>query len=104
MVIDGLNNTSSANSANNNRARTAEQNSDNNRTSAESPAARSTEGQVSISAAATRLAELEQNIAASDEVDNDRVAALRGAIESGSFQINAERIAERFLEQDDLFA
>jgi len=40
----------------------------------------------------------------SSGVDNERVARVKAAIESGSYQIDNERIADRMLQLDDLMS
>ena len=57
---------------------------------------------VVLSQEAQRLNRLQANISQSPDVDVERVAALKLAIASGRFEINAERIAENLLKQDDL--
>ncbi len=59
---------------------------------------------VSLSSEAQILARLEAKINAASDVDSDRIAAIRQAIENGTYEINAERIAGRMLDQDDLLA
>ncbi len=59
--------------------------------------------EVSLSSQAQTLNRLESSIQTVDDVDSDRVAAIQKAIADGSFEINAERIAENMLSQDELF-
>jgi negative regulator of flagellin synthesis FlgM len=57
---------------------------------------------VVLSQEAQRINRLQANINSSPDVDSERVAALKLAIASGRFEVNAERIAENMLKQDDL--
>jgi len=52
---------------------------------------------VSLTDTAARLRSLEASLAEMPEVDNERVAAIQQAIEDGSYQVNAERIADKIL-------
>ena len=58
---------------------------------------------VSLSPQAQQIGRLESSIHAAPDVDSDKVAALRQAIADGSYQIDAESIAQRMLDQDQLF-
>ncbi|BFM06677.1 flagellar biosynthesis anti-sigma factor FlgM [Halioxenophilus aromaticivorans] len=62
------------------------------------------EGRVSISPEANRLARLEANINAAPDVDSQRVEDIKRAISDGSYQVDAEAIAGKLLDQDDFFA
>ncbi len=53
--------------------------------------------EVSVSSLAATLAQVEQQMNATPEVDHRKVAELRAAIQSGSFRIHPERIAEKLL-------
>lgn len=57
---------------------------------------------VQLSEAAKALQNVEKKLADTPEVDSDHVAKLKQDIESGNYQINAERIAEKFLNIDNL--
>lgn len=57
---------------------------------------------VVLSQEAQSLGRLEDKINALPEVNSERVAEIRQAIAEGRFQINAERIAENLLIQDEL--
>lgn len=59
---------------------------------------------VSLSSEAQILARLEAKINAASDVDSDRIAVIKQAIENGTYEINAEHIAGRMLDQDDLLA
>ena len=53
---------------------------------------------VSFSNEGATLAEAEQAVAELPVVDNQRVEDIRQAIANGSFEIDAERIAQRMLD------
>lgn len=59
---------------------------------------------VSLSQEAQTLARLEAKISANGDTDSDRVAAIKQAIAEGSFEVNAERIAGKMLDQDNLLS
>jgi len=59
---------------------------------------------VSLSQEAQTLARLEAKINAAGDLDNDRVTAIKQAIAEGSFEVNAERIAGKMLDQDNLLS
>ncbi len=59
--------------------------------------------EVSLSSQAQTLNRLESNLQTSNEIDSDRVAEIKKAIADGTFEINAEKIADRMLAQDELF-
>jgi negative regulator of flagellin synthesis FlgM len=54
-------------------------------------------GRIEISALSSRLSSLEAELAASPEFDQGRVDAIKEAIRSGQFRINAEAIADKLL-------
>lgn len=86
------------------RARTNEQNSSaklgGNSSDAQSP---SNKGDtVNLSNAAQTLQNVEKELASTPEVDSKRVERLKQEIDSGSYQINAERVAEKMLNFDNL--
>lgn len=62
------------------------------------------EGKVSISPEANRLHQLEAKIHSAEDVDSQRVAEIQRAISEGSYQVDAESVAGKLLDQDDLFA
>ncbi|MDN3639967.1 flagellar biosynthesis anti-sigma factor FlgM [Simiduia curdlanivorans] len=57
---------------------------------------------VQLSDQAHSLKRLEDNIAAAPAVNEDKVAALRAAIADGSYQINANSIAEKMLASEGI--
>ena len=59
---------------------------------------------VVLSAEAQNLTRLQTKISSLPDVNMDRVAAIRLAIAEGRFEINAERIAENMLKQDELLS
>lgn len=56
-----------------------------------------TDGNVKLSAEAQSLKQLETQLKAAPDVDSDKVNALRAAVADGSYQVNAERVAEKLL-------
>lgn len=58
---------------------------------------------VELSQAAKAITELEAKIASVSDVDASRVASLKQAIADGSYYIDADSIASKILESDDLF-
>lgn len=103
MVIDQLGQLSQSTTT---RARTSEQNSSTAKNgSAPVPAAApSNKGDtVQLSEAAKALQNVESKLANTPEVDSARIEQLKQDIESGNYQINAERVAEKFLSLDNLF-
>jgi negative regulator of flagellin synthesis FlgM len=57
---------------------------------------------VVLSQEAQSLGRLEEKINNLPEVNSERVAEIRQAIAEGRFEVNAQRIAENMLNQDDL--
>jgi negative regulator of flagellin synthesis FlgM len=57
----------------------------------------STADRVSLTGEALRLRELEAEISSQPVDDSQRVNAIRNAIENGTYTVNPERIAEKFL-------
>lgn len=57
---------------------------------------------VVLSQEAQNLNRLQAKISNMPDVDMNRVAAIKQAIAEGKFEINAERIAENMLNQDEL--
>ncbi|MFW1676699.1 flagellar biosynthesis anti-sigma factor FlgM [Pontibacter sp. JAM-7] len=58
---------------------------------------------VMISDAAQSLKDIATSLAGAPEVDSDRVAAIQAALAEGSYSINADKIAEKMLQQDEAF-
>lgn len=57
---------------------------------------------VNLSTTAQTLQNVEKKLANTPDVDSERVERLKQEIESGSYQINAERVAEKMLNFDNL--
>jgi len=53
---------------------------------------------VTLTPTAEKLKTLEEKLAAVPEVDSERVAKIRAAIDSGQYTVNAESTAEKFLD------
>jgi len=102
MVIDTNSNINSSNGAPRNRVDSGS-GSGQNANATETKGEQTAKPEVSLSSQAQTLNRLESNIQATDDVDSERVAAIQKAIADGSFEINAERIAEKLLSQDELF-
>ena len=60
-------------------------------------------GEVSLSSAAQSMSKLESAINSSPDVNSSKVEEIKRAIAEGSYSINPESIAERMLDQDELF-
>ncbi len=57
---------------------------------------------VVLSSEAQSLNKLEAAIGSASDVNSDKVSAIKQAIAEGRFEINAERLAQAMLAQDDL--
>lgn len=57
---------------------------------------------VSLSAEAQSIGKLEAAVANSPSVDSDKVNAVRTALQSGQYRIDADAIADKMLDQGDL--
>ncbi len=53
---------------------------------------------ISLTATATQLQSLQQEIAALPVVDEQKVAALRAAIEDGSYQVDSQKLARNMID------
>lgn len=58
--------------------------------------------QLQLSSEANSLRNIEQQLTKLPDVDEARVEALKLAIESGNYEINSSRIAEKLLQSDQL--
>lgn len=58
------------------------------------------EDRVSITSTASALQQVEEQLAKLPDVDTQRVAAIKKAVENGSFEIDANRIAEKLIAFD----
>ncbi len=105
MVINSNNNINSSSGAPRNRV--DENAAATQKSSSGTPDAKNEAGakpEVSLSSQAQTLNRLESSIQSVSDVDSDRVADIKKAIADGSFEINAQSIAERMLAQDELFS
>ena len=68
-----------------------------NSSSAESGNTSGSPDRVSLTGEARRLQELETRLASKPVVDSQRVAAVRSAVEDGTFTVNPERIADKMM-------
>jgi len=59
---------------------------------------------VTLTATAEKLKALEEKLAAVPEVDSERVAQLREAINTGQYKIDAESTAEKLIEFEKLLS
>ena len=66
-----------------------------------SSAPASTSEQLSLTSSAQLLKELSEAVAASPEVDKGRIEAIRQAIADGSYDVDAQRIADKLLRLED---
>ncbi len=57
---------------------------------------------VSLSAEAQTMHKLESAIQSASDIDSEKVDAIKQAIAEGRFEINADRLAEAMLAQDEL--
>ncbi|MFV8570726.1 flagellar biosynthesis anti-sigma factor FlgM [Marinobacter sp. SBS5] len=66
---------------------------------AQGPAARGEN--VSLSSQAKNLKQLEQKLGDYPEMDDDRIAQIRSALDNGTYKIDAEKLAQKMLEMDE---
>lgn len=59
---------------------------------------------VQISEAAQAIQAAAQKLESEPEVNSDRVAELKAAIDSGEYKVDVERVADRMLAFDSLFS
>jgi len=57
---------------------------------------------VELSSRGQSLNRLEENLANTPDIDNARVESIKQAIADGRFEVDAERIAENILNQEEL--
>ncbi len=103
MVIDSNNGIKPGNSGNN-ASRTAGPNAPQAGAKMGVESGAQTRQEVVLSKEAQSMGRLQDKISSLPEVNSERVAEIRQAISEGRFQINAERIAENMLNQDDLLS
>ncbi len=70
--------------------------------SAQQATSKSTADQVQLSQEAQKLGQLQAKINAAPDVNLEKVNEIRRAIAEGRFQINADKIAENLLNQEEL--
>lgn len=56
---------------------------------------------VSLSNQAKDLKQLEQKLGDFPEMDDERIAEIRSALENGTYKIDAEKLAQKMLEMDE---
>jgi len=56
---------------------------------------------VKLSSQAKNLKQLEQKLGDYPEMDDDRIEQIRSALESGSYKVDAEKLAQKMLEMDE---
>lgn len=56
---------------------------------------------VSLSSQAKDLKQLEQKLGDYPEMDDDRIAEIRSALENGTYKVDAEKLAQKMLEMDE---
>lgn len=56
---------------------------------------------VNLSSQAKDLKQLEQKLGNFPETDDERIEQIRSALESGSYKIDAEKLAQKMLELDE---
>lgn len=61
-----------------------------------------TRDSVELSAQGQSMSRLEERVGQLPDVDSERVANIKQAILEGRFEVDAERVAERLLNQDEL--
>ncbi len=69
-------------------------------TEANSPSPTNSDDSVSLSNKAQAMARLEAAVAEAPETNETKVAAIKQAVDNGSYEINAQSIANKMLEQD----
>ncbi len=56
---------------------------------------------VSLSSQAKNLKQLEQKLGDYPEMDDERIAEIRSALENGTYKIDAEKLAQKMLDMDE---
>lgn len=56
---------------------------------------------VSLSSQAKNLKQLEQKLGDYPEMDDERISAIRSALENGTYKIDAEQLAQKMLDMDE---
>ncbi|KEF32527.1 Negative regulator of flagellin synthesis FlgM [Marinobacter nitratireducens] len=57
--------------------------------------------QVSLSNQAKNMKQLEQKLGDYPEMDDERIAEIRSALESGTYKVDADKVAQKMLEMDE---
>ena len=94
-------------SPNRNELRTSNGASSSERSSAESTESTSSNAvgdQVELSAQSKALKALEQQLSGIPDVDQERVAAIKNAVDSGQYQVNDQSIADKLLSTEALLS
>lgn len=98
MVINtNFNNTTGAAGTRSQRAQSAENAADSTQQNTNS---KDSGEMVNLSSEAQILAQLEAQVKQAPDVDAERVASIKAAIDSGTYQFDAERVAQRMLDSD----
>jgi len=104
MVINTNNGFNNANQTNNTRERAGVENNPAEKQSAKPQAnAPAASDKVVLSPEAKAFGKLSSAVNKSPDVDSEKVANIKKAISEGKFEVNAERIAEKMLQQENLF-
>ncbi|ARU57452.1 anti-sigma-28 factor FlgM [Oleiphilus messinensis] len=87
------------------RARNETQAKDAAQSPASTPPAQANRGEtVSVSNNAKSLQQLEESVKQLPDVDSEKVAKLKAAVEDGSYSVNADKLAQKMLEfESDTF-
>lgn len=59
---------------------------------------------VTLTQSLSMVAELEQKMQGIDSSNAERIASLKAAIADGSYQVNSQKVAEKFLQSEQLFS
>ena len=103
MVIDPSNNSNIQNTTSGRTRQTIQTTRAGNEASAPVKPQANTGDSVSLSSAGQTMAKIEANLVKSPEVDEAKVAQLKAAIENNSYTIDEDNIANKLLEQDEMF-
>lgn len=68
------------------------------------PASQPNTDKVTLTQAFSQVSNLEQKALSSNIDNSSRIAELKSAIEDGSYQVDAERIADKLMQTEALFA
>lgn len=104
MVINTNNGFNSANQTSNTRERAGVENNPAEKQAAKPQANNpNASDKVVLSPEAKAFGKLSSAVNKAPEVDSEKVANIKKAISEGKFEVNAERIAEKMLQQENLF-